>query len=185
VCGLGDLADGRSGSVCRTQTASRPDTIASIVTTARKLIVGQRATIDEPPTDVEHALLKCASVVLGELGIVQQLCRSGAHHPRMIAGIVDLANSFGISSPAAIGVSGALVDQLRDPDEFELARLIATARSTIDDRDLVAGAAALLAAATSYLADLMSEAPTTVHDEIHRSAAPRRRRARRVCAIRR
>lgn len=171
--------------MCRTQTANRPDTIASIVTTARKLIVGQRATIDEPPTDVEQALLTCASVVLGELGIMQQLCRSGAHHPRMIAGIVDLANSFEISSPAAIGVSGSLVDLMRDPDELALARLIATARRATDDRDLVAGAAALLAAAPSYLADLMSEPPTTVHDEIHRAATHRRRRVRHACAIRR
>lgn len=121
-----------------------------------------------PAIDVDIAVLDAATTVLQQVQVLGQRCVTPHRRPQLIAGITDLASSYGIASPAAIGAIGMLADQLRNPDETQLARLLATARHDMGDLDLVAGAVALVAAATTYLADAVGEPPAVVHDEIHR-----------------
>lgn len=154
-------------------------TYAVIAGIARRLIehVGPPAPPDADEIDdidVDLALVESAVSVFTQLGLLQQWFRTGGEHPRVITGIVDLAESYGIASSEAIGVTGALAGALRDADESQIGHLLAMAHRRLSDRDLVAGAAALLAATTSYVADALAEPPLAVHDEIHRPASTRR-----------
>lgn len=158
----------------RPPAASVHAVIAPIASVARLLLTEDTSTEQDAgpvtiaiPVDLEPALIETAVVVLGELGVMQRLSRRAEAHPQVVAGIVNLAEAYGTSSPSAIGVIGALVDRMREPDEEEIARLLARAIGTVPNDDLFHGAAALLAAATSYLADMLGERPVDVHDEIH------------------
>lgn len=160
--------------VTTTRTATARRTLPSIEARARELLTGERPTGRSATTDVERALLDAASIVLTELRALQELCTGASHHPRIVAGIVDLAHSFEVGSPAAVGVAGVLVDRLRHPDEAQLAHVLAGARAVCGDEELIDGAAALLAAATTFLADAIGADPAEVHDEVHRSRSPQR-----------
>lgn len=118
--------------------------------------------------DIEVALLDAAMAVLQRIQVLGQRCHNPRRRPLLIAGITDLAASYGVASPAAIGAIGMLADQLRQPDETLLAQLLTAARHDVGDLDLLAGAVALLAASTTYLADVIGEPPVSVHDELHR-----------------
>jgi hypothetical protein len=128
--------------------------------------------------DLAHSMLAAASTVLSQLRLLSQLCSGAEHHTRIVLGIIDFANSFGVCSPAALGVSGVLVDHLREADEAQLAHVLVSARTVFTDQELAAGAAALLAAATAFVADAVGVDPMVAHDEIHRPAAQQRPRPR-------
>lgn len=157
---------------------SDPRTRDAVVGIARRLIE-QVAPValdaDElAGVDVDLALVEAASSVFTQLGLLQRSFRTGGEHPRVITGIVDLAESYGISTSEAIGVTGSVVGVLTDGDESQIGRVLALAHQRLDDHDLVAGAAALLAATTCYVADTIAEPPLAVHDEIHRLPHDRR-----------
>lgn len=163
----------------QSQAGSTRVATTPIATVARLLITegtpdapADDVVVDPASVDVEEALIACAVVVLGELGVMHRLTRTNGAHPQVIAGIVNLAESYGTASPTSIGAMGSLVDLMRSRDEAELARLLAAARDVVTDTDLFHGAAALLAAATSYLADMLGELPVDVHDEIHGAPEP-------------
>lgn len=128
--------------------------------------------------DLTHSMLASASTVLSQLRLLSQLCSGAEHHARIVLGIIDLANSFGVCTPAALGVSGVLVDHLREADEAQLAHVLVSAQTVFADEELAAGAAALLAAATAFVADAVGIDPMVAHDEIHRPASPQRPRPR-------
>lgn len=151
---------------------SDPQTRDAVAGIARRLIEHVdpvRLTADEiAGIDVDLALVEAASSVFTQLGLLQRWFRTGGEHPRVITGIVDLAESYGVGSSEAIGVAGAVVGVLCDGDESQIGHLLAVAHHRMDDHDLVGGAAALLAATTCYVADAIAEPPLAVHDEIHR-----------------
>lgn len=138
----------------------------------RDLLDGITPDLDRIPVAAGQVLIDGAGLVLAQLGAISSLCRGRGHHPRIVAGIVDLANSYQVCPASAVGVCGALVDAMRESDPAVRARLVDVARSRFSERELVGGTLALVAATTCYLADLLGEAPTTIHDEIHRVSSP-------------
>lgn len=126
-----------------------------------------------PTIDIDRSVLATAGVVLRQLQVLGHRCVQPAQTPRLIAGITDLAGSFGLASPTAIGVIGMLVDELLHPNEAALAKLLASARFELGDVEVVAAAVALMAASTMYLADAYGAVPVEVHDEMHRQRPPR------------
>jgi hypothetical protein len=170
----------RSRGVTMMNTATHRPTRSTIVDAARDLLAGDRVAVDISDLDVETALLDCATTVLSQLGVLDHMCRNRDHHSRLVMGIVDLAESYEVCSPGAIGVSGVLVDQLRSPDELALACSLTVAYRSFDTDELATGSAALLAAATTFLADALGADPMAVHDELHdRASTTRRIRCRR------
>jgi hypothetical protein len=145
------------------------------VDAVRLLLDGGSPDLDRIPVAAGQVLLGGATLVLHELAAIRALCRGRGHHHRIVTGIVDLANSYEVCPAAAVGVCGALVDEVRGHDPAGGARLIDAARSSFSDRELVAGTVALVAATTAYLADLVGRVPTDLHDEIHRDGALRPR----------
>lgn len=161
--------------VTRRQTATDRLRDRSVAADTRRLLDGSTVRRDIAAHDVDHSLLESASAVLTQLMVLGDLCRGADATQQIILGIVDLAESFRTASPGAIGASGVLVDHLRAPDAARLAAALESIHGAFDDDDLIAGATALLAATTSYLADALGEPPITVHDEVHRAMSVRRR----------
>lgn len=119
-----------------------------------------------PTTSTDQLLLVTASRVLTQLRVIRRLCTSPSHHGRLVAGIFDLATSYATCPAGSVGAVATLVERVRDGNEEDIARSLVAIRSCFSRDELVAGAVALSAATTSYVADLLGVDPIEVHDEI-------------------
>lgn len=153
--------------------------------TVRDLLSGSTPADTLQPTDVAQCLLETAAMTLGHLQLIAELRRG--HAGPIVIGIVEQAESFGIGSSGAIGVSGVLVDLLQSGDVGGLADVLVTAAEQFEAEDLIGGAAALLVAATMMVTDLVAQPSTLVDHELHDSLERTLQsdRDRRHCRIRR
>ncbi len=158
----------------------------SVAATTRRLSGGVATTgpscqrVPSASVDVDEALLETASRVLAHVCVLRSLTASAAAARMLVVEIHDTAERHGIASGGAIGVTGALVDLLCQPCEREIARTLGRARHIFSDRELLDGAASMLAATSWHLAQLLDLDPLVVVDEAVRDMAPVETRRRAV-----
>lgn len=133
----------------------------AIDTDLHDMLDGSTPATELSSADVERCLVETAAITLAYLQVIGELHRGHDDTGILVIGIVGHAESLGIASPGAIGVSGVVVDVLLSGgDPVELAHVLDAAHRTFDAEDLVGGAAALLVATTSCAADIAVSATT-------------------------
>lgn len=127
--------------------------------------------------DVIGSLLGLAWFQQHQLAVVVSLVGRVQDCETTVADLIERARRLGTASPAAIGAAASLVGVLRESDERAIARLLAAAIATFDERDLIAGSMALTASLSLSVADALDLDVGWAHREMIESATGNHRTA--------
>ncbi len=150
--------------------------LTSVLDSATAVLIEEASGDDRPTTIIEPAddlladptepLVQAGWFVLQQLRVALGFARSVGDAGRIVRDVLERARRFGGASPEAIGAAAALVDHVRCDDSIALARDIMAARAVLGDRQILAGAAALIAAFSTEIAVTLDLDPLDVHREL-------------------
>lgn len=152
----------------------RPGTGWSRDATARARVDTGRTAVDDDSTGV---LVEAGWFVLQQLQIALGFTVdgdvSGDHlvGDRLVVDVLGRAAAYDGASPSAVGAAATIADRVRLGDPALLARTIVDVGRAFDDREILAGMSALIAALSVTIGDSVGLAPATVLGELRHGTA--------------